>query len=85
MRTRGLQMRIIKRGALEQFWEVHPDARPSLESWYQVGRRANWKTPAEMKQVYPKALWDRTRSDFAYPGWEPAGGVRLRRNGESEA
>jgi mRNA interferase HigB len=48
-------MRIIKRGALEQFWDVHPDARPSLEAWYQVVRRANWKNPAEMKRVYPNA------------------------------
>ena len=48
-------MRIIKRGALVQFWEEHPDARASLESWYTVVRRANWKTPAEMKQVYRNA------------------------------
>lgn len=48
-------MRTIKRGALEQFWQSHPDARASLESWYTVVRRAEWKTPAEMKQVYPNA------------------------------
>jgi mRNA interferase HigB len=48
-------MRIIKRGALVQFWEKHPDAKPSLESWYAVVRRADWKTPAEMKQVYRNA------------------------------
>lgn len=48
-------MRIIKRGALVQFWERHPDAKPSLESWYGVTRRANWRTPAEMKIVYPNA------------------------------
>lgn len=50
MRTYSL-MRIIKRGALVQFWERHPDAKASLESWYAVVRRATWKTPAEMKQV----------------------------------
>jgi mRNA interferase HigB len=48
-------MRIIKRGALVQFWEQHPDAKASLESWYGVTRRANWRTPAEMKMVYPHA------------------------------
>jgi mRNA interferase HigB len=48
-------MRIIKRGALVQFWEQHPDARASLESWYAVVRKANWKTPAELKQVYHSA------------------------------
>ena len=48
-------MRIIKRRALEQFWLQHPDAKASLESWYAVVRRANWKTPAELKQVYRDA------------------------------
>ena len=48
-------MRIIKRGALVQFWERHPDAKPSLESWYGVVRRAAWQTPVEMKQIYHNA------------------------------
>ncbi len=48
-------MRIIKRGALETFWRNHPDAKSSLESWYAVLRKADWKTPAELKRVYPSA------------------------------
>jgi mRNA interferase HigB len=48
-------MRIIKRGALEQFWQKHPDAKASLESWYAVVRSANWRTPADLKQVYHNA------------------------------
>jgi mRNA interferase HigB len=48
-------MRIIKRGALVQFWETHPDAKASLESWYGVVRKAAWKTPADMKSVYGNA------------------------------
>ena len=48
-------MRIIKRGALVAFWQRHPDAEASLESWYAVLRQASWKTPAEMKQVYANA------------------------------
>ena len=48
-------MRIIKRGALVQFWERHPDAKASLESWYGVVRGATWQTPVEMKQIYPNA------------------------------
>jgi mRNA interferase HigB len=54
MRT-YLSMRIIKRGALEGFWQEHPDAKASLESWYGVLRGANWKTPAGLKLVYPNA------------------------------
>ena len=48
-------MRIINRGALERFWREHPDAKASLESWYAVMRKADWKTPAGLKQVYPNA------------------------------
>jgi mRNA interferase HigB len=48
-------MRIIKRGALVRFWERHPDAKTSLESWYAVVRKALWRTLAEMKQVYSSA------------------------------
>jgi mRNA interferase HigB len=46
---------IIKRGALEHFWRIYPDSKPSLESWYSVVRAATWQTPAEMKQVYHNA------------------------------
>jgi len=48
-------MRIIKRGALVEFWQRHPDAKASLEAWYTVVRRAIWKTPAELKAVYGNA------------------------------
>jgi mRNA interferase HigB len=48
-------MRIIKRGALEQFWLRHADAKASLEAWYGVVRKANWKNPAELEQVYRNA------------------------------
>jgi mRNA interferase HigB len=48
-------MRIVKRGALVRFWEEHPDAKASLESWYGVVRRAAWASPAEMKLIYPSA------------------------------
>jgi mRNA interferase HigB len=48
-------MRIIKRSVLEEFWQKHADAKASLESWYAVVRGANWKTPADLKQVYHNA------------------------------
>src|SRR5580704_10897348 len=48
-------MRIIKRGALEEFWSRHPEAKASLESWYLVVPKANWRTPAEMKEIYRSA------------------------------
>jgi mRNA interferase HigB len=50
-------MRIIKRGALVQFWQNHSDAKAkaSLESWYAVVRKADWKSRMEMSQVYRNA------------------------------
>ena len=59
-------MRIIS--ALEHFWQGHSDARPGLESWYEVVRSATWKTPAEMKQVYPAADLVGRRTVFNIPG-----------------
>ena len=48
-------MRIIKRGALVEFWQQHPDAKASLASWFGVVKKATWKTPAEMRAVYGNA------------------------------
>jgi mRNA interferase HigB len=61
-------MRIIKRGALVQFWERHPDAKASLESWYGVVRGATWQTPVEMKQIYPNADLGGRRTIFNIVG-----------------
>ncbi len=61
-------MRIIKRGALVSFWELHPDAKPSLESWYAVVRRAFWRTPADLKAVYANADFVGRRTVFNIAG-----------------
>jgi mRNA interferase HigB len=61
-------MRIIKRGALVKFWQKHPDARTSLESWYAVVRKAAWKTPSELKQVYSNADLVARRTVFNIAG-----------------
>jgi len=48
-------MRIISRRRLVEFWESHPDAEQPLRAWYTDARRANWKSPAEIKAVYRTA------------------------------
>ncbi len=48
-------MRVIALRALREFWEERPDARPSLEAWYSDVREAEWRTSAEIKQVYRNA------------------------------
>jgi mRNA interferase HigB len=48
-------MRIISRRTLRQFWERHPDAQPALEAWYADIKHANWKTPADIKNIFRNA------------------------------
>jgi mRNA interferase HigB len=48
-------MRIISRKRLRDFWLHHPDAQSSLEAWYADVKQAEWKTPADIKNVYHNA------------------------------
>ncbi|HEX9652562.1 MAG TPA: type II toxin-antitoxin system HigB family toxin [bacterium] len=48
-------MRIISRKALREFWEIHPDAQQPLQAWYHDAKKADWKTPAQIKNVYRSA------------------------------
>lgn len=48
-------MRIISRKRLRDFWIQHPDAQSSLEAWYADVKEAEWKTPADIKNIYSNA------------------------------
>ena len=48
-------MHIISRKALREFWKRHPDARQALQAWYADAKRATWKTPVDIKNVYRNA------------------------------
>jgi mRNA interferase HigB len=45
-------MRVISRRILREFWEKHPDATLSLQTWFHDVERANWNRPADIKAVY---------------------------------
>jgi mRNA interferase HigB len=49
-------VRIIKRSTLAAFWIVHPETRPSLENWLRVTSAARWRTSAEVRMSFPKAV-----------------------------
>lgn len=51
----NLIMRIISRKALREFWETHRDAQKALEAWYLDTKKAQWKTPSDIKSVYRNA------------------------------
>jgi len=48
-------MRIIALSTLRTFWNRHPDAEMPLRAWYALASRANWKTPADIKEAYRNA------------------------------
>lgn len=48
-------MRIIVKRTLREFWLLHPDAEQPLLAWYQVAKRADWATPAEVKAQFKNA------------------------------
>jgi len=48
-------MRIISRKSLREFWELHPDARQPLQAWCEDVKRAEWHSPADIKNVYRNA------------------------------
>ena len=48
-------MRIIALRALRDFWERHADAEQPLRAWYHDARRADWRTPMDIKRVYANA------------------------------
>jgi mRNA interferase HigB len=48
-------MRIFSKGTLKNFWEGHADSEEALKTWYEEVNDAIWKTPFDVKMVYPKA------------------------------
>jgi mRNA interferase HigB len=48
-------MRVISRKALRLFWESHADAQQALQAWYADVKRAQWKSPADIKKAYRNA------------------------------
>ena len=48
-------MRIIAISTLRSFWGKHPDAQTPLRAWYALASRADWETPADIKEAYRNA------------------------------
>lgn len=49
-------VRIIKRSTLAEFWAAHPETRASLEGWLRVASAASWRTSAEVRASFSKAV-----------------------------
>jgi len=48
-------VQIVARRTLRAFWERHADAEQPLRAWYHDVRKADWRSPADVKRVYPNA------------------------------
>lgn len=50
-------MRIISRKALREFWQgrLYKDAEQPLRSWFNEAKKAEWKTPQDIKDMYRSA------------------------------
>jgi mRNA interferase HigB len=48
-------VRVIARSTLVKFWTKHHDSEQQLKSWYTEARKADWKTPAQVKERYGAA------------------------------
>lgn len=48
-------MKIIAVSTLKAFWKSYPDAEQPLRAWVDEAKKANWKTPTEIKEQYRNA------------------------------
>lgn len=48
-------MRVIAKSTLKNFWTRYSDCEEQLKAWYQEVSGTNWKSPADIKRLYPSA------------------------------
>jgi mRNA interferase HigB len=47
-----VNMRIIARKTIKDFWEGHSDAEQPLQAWYADVKRSRWRSPADIRSLY---------------------------------
>ena len=50
-----LNLRIIAKKILRDFWKEHQDSEQQLKAWYQETSKAEWTNPNKIKLEYPSA------------------------------
>lgn len=48
-------MRIIAVRTLREYWEQHRDIEGQLRAWYHRAKKADWKTPNDVRKDYASA------------------------------
>jgi len=63
--------RIIAKSTLRLFWEKHRNCEQYLKTWYDTAKRADWKTPKDVKADYGTAsIVANNRVVFNVKGYE---------------
>lgn len=57
-------MSVISRKAIVRYTERHAEAGASLDTWYRVTRRADWRSLADVRAVFPNA--DRVAGKYVF-------------------
>ncbi len=50
-----VNMRIILKKKLKDFWSKHPDAEQPLRAWHDKAKLAEWITSSDIKEAYRNA------------------------------
>ena len=48
-------MRVIAKKTIKNFWINYSDCEQQLKTWYQEATDSNWKSPTDIKRLYPSA------------------------------
>ncbi|HFC08365.1 MAG TPA: type II toxin-antitoxin system HigB family toxin [Chloroflexi bacterium] len=48
-------MHVISKKKLIECWTQHPDAEQPLKAWHAEAKKAQWKTPADVKEKFGSA------------------------------
>lgn len=56
-------MRIIKKQTLARYWTAHKDGEPALRAWLAVAAKAQWSTPADIKN-FDRAAFVGTHAEY---------------------
>ena len=48
-------MHVIAKKALEEFWLLHPNAKPPMESWYKIVVRTSFSSFDEIQRTFNSA------------------------------
>ena len=45
-------MNVVTHRVLHHFWGMHPQAKAPLTQWYDVARRAEWRSPQDIRNDF---------------------------------